>query len=110
MSLNPKNKIYIVGSIPSKITMETISRFSTAKSELKDYRMEIINPIDNFLNYDLSNEEAYKKNLALLLESKAIYLLYEPVESLKKIPELKLSFSLNLLIIHQKPIFKNLIL
>lgn len=109
MFKNSKNKIYIIGSIPNKINVETILRFSKAERELQEYSVEIVNPIRNLTDPNLSRELAHKKNISNLLESSAVYILSEPYSTIKLVPELKLSFLLNLIVIHQKPIYEEAI-
>jgi len=98
---NRKYKIYIVGEIPSPITMETIQKFSEAQRCLFRHKAETVNPLTNILNATLAKGEAFKRNIMELVNSNAIYLLDEKNEFYINSVELRLAFALNLTIIHE---------
>ena len=94
-------KIYIVGFIPSIITLSTIKKFEVAKEQLRKYPAEIINPIDELCSQESSRIDGHKRNLNSLVSSNAIYVLNENGIDLRSLPELKIALSLNLIVMHQ---------
>ncbi len=94
-----KNRVYILGYVPKEISKECENKFFAAKNTLTKFGYEAINPLDNLLDKSLSENAAKRKNLGLLAQCKAVYVLPCIIPEKGNI-ELKVAIDLNLIFIN----------
>ena len=68
-------KVYISGPITGFLKDEVITSFSSAETELKAKGHIPVNPLNNGLPWNSSWEDHMKRDIQLLLDCNAIYLL-----------------------------------
>ncbi len=74
-------KVYISGAISSISYDEANVNFTDAEAYLEAKGFEVLNPMDNGLSSDATYEEHMKRDLEMLLECDAIYMLHNWRES-----------------------------
>lgn len=74
-------KIYISGKISGLPVREAIAKFQRAAEKIRRFGFEPVSPFDNGLPLEADWAEHMGKDIALLLRSDAIYLLFDYEES-----------------------------
>lgn len=91
-------KVYIIGNSTGIIVPSLELEYYKAQLALCEMGFYVVNPIERLLKSDIAWDEAQKKNLQDLITSDAIYIL-QSLDTTKITKELKVAFSLDLLII-----------
>lgn len=95
------SKVYIIGRITDALSVSTQNKFAHAQKKLERLNIEVFNPIDSFLKYPASKEQAIKDNVNSLLNANAVYVLHDSCLVKENQIELLLATKLNKLIMHE---------
>ena len=94
-------KVYISGPITGFLKDEVITAFSSAETKLKEKGCIPVNPLNNGLPWNSSWEDHMKRDIQLLLDCDAIYLLDNYKQSKGALLELHIAEELGLTIMSE---------
>lgn len=99
---NQQMKVYISGPITGFLKDEVITSFSCVETKLKEQGHAPINPLNNGLPWDSSWEYHMKRDIQLLLDCNAIYLLPNYKQSKGAMLELHIAKELGMHVMNEE--------
>jgi hypothetical protein len=91
-------KIYLIGDIVNPKDIETIEKFNSAASFMRNLGFIVINPIEMYVKYEDEYYKAIKINKELLLSSDGICILDYDIYNIDIMEEIRMAMFLNLFV------------